>query len=144
MDKKITLPNEVFIEEVARLLESGRDVTFTPKGNSMLPFIRGDRDSVTLRKFPQVQVGDIVLVRLQDRYVLHRICSKDGDKLVLMGDGNISGTETCTQDDVIGTVTLIHKGSRSASPSKGRVWRTLRPVRRYLLAIYRRIIPKQI
>ena len=60
---KIVLPNEVFLEEVAVLLDEGREVTLSPKGSSMLPFIREGRDSVVLRKEPAVHKGDIVLVR---------------------------------------------------------------------------------
>ena len=138
MDKKI-LPNEVLLEEAGRLLDEGREVTFTPLGSSMLPFIRGGKDSVTLAKKPQVEVGDIVLVRLPGRYVLHRIIERDGDRLTLMGDGNIVGTESCTCADVMGTVVAILKGKRKVIPGKGRPWRFLKPVRRYILAIYRRL-----
>ena len=61
-----TLPNEVLLGEISALLAEGREVAFTPKGTSMLPFIRGGRDSVTLKKLAEVKVGDIVLVRLPD------------------------------------------------------------------------------
>ncbi|MBQ7459541.1 MAG: S24/S26 family peptidase [Bacteroidales bacterium] len=131
------LPNEILLEEVGALLGEGREVAFTPKGTSMLPFIRGGKDTVTLKKLEQVEVGDIVLVRLADeRYVLHRVIGIDGDALLLMGDGNVYGTESCTLANVMGTVVLINKHK----PSRGRIWRWLKPVRRYLLGIYRRLI----
>ena len=139
MDKRV-LPNEVLLEEAGKLLDEGRDVTFTPLGSSMLPFIRGGKDSVTLRKMPSAQVGDIVLVRLPGRYVLHRIIALEGEKVTLMGDGNLVGTENCTTADIMGTVTAIQKGKRSVTPGKGRFWRALKPFRRYILAIYRRLI----
>ena len=136
MNKK-TLPNSVMLEEAGILLEEGREVSFTPLGSSMLPFIRGGKDAVTLRKMPDVAVGDIVLVRLPGpSYVLHRVIGREGDGLTLMGDGNLSGTESCTTKDVLGTVTAI--GSRK--PGKGTLWRRLKPFRRIILAIYRRII----
>ena len=139
MDKRV-LPNHVLLEEAAALMEEGREVCFTPLGNSMLPFIRGGKDSVQVKKLPDVEVGDIVLERLPDRYVMHRVFSRDGDRLVLMGDGNVAGTESCTTADILGTVTAIHKGKRTIQPGKGRLWRSLLPIRRYILAIYRRII----
>lgn len=139
MDKRV-LPNEVLLEEAGKLLDEGRDVTFTPLGSSMLPFIRGGKDSVTLRKMPSAQVGDIVLVRLSGRYVLHRIIALEGEKVTLMGDGNLVGTENCRLPDIMGTVTAIQKGKRSVTPGKGRFWRVLKPFRRYILAIYRRLI----
>ena len=139
MDKKV-VANQVLLEDAAVLMNEGREVNFTPLGSSMLPFIRGGKHSVVLRKMPDVEVGDIVLVRMAGpRYILHRIIEKDGSNLSLMGDGNISGTEKCTTGDVLGTVTAVIKGKRKVIPGKGRWWRALKPIRRYLLAIYRRI-----
>ena len=138
-----TLPNEIILEEVARLLDEGREVVFRPKGSSMLPFIRGERDSVALQRREDVAVGDIVLVRLPGpRYVLHRVIalSPDGEKLTLMGDGNIRGTEESRATDVIGTVSrLLREGGRSVRPGSARLWRALLPVRRLLLGVYRRL-----
>lgn len=139
MDKR-TVANEVLLEEAAALMLEGREVTLTPLGSSMLPFIRGGKDAVRLRKNPTVAVGDIILVRLPGRYVLHRLIRKDGDRLTLMGDGNLAGTETCTKADVLGTVVAIERGSRVVKPGNGLWWRRLKPFRRYILAIYRRII----
>ena len=139
MDKRV-LPNKVLLEEAGQLLDEGREVTFTPLGSSMLPFIRGGKDSVTLRKMASAEVGDIVLVRLPGRYVLHRIIALDGEKVTLMGDGNLSGTELCTRADIMGTVTAIQRGKRNVTPGKGRFWRVLKPFRRYILGVYRRLI----
>ena len=132
-----TLPNDILLEEVGTLLEEGREVTFTPKGSSMLPFIRGDRDSVTLKKPGKLEVGDIVLVRLPGpHYVLHRVLHINGEDIEIMGDGNIAGTEKCRRGDVMGVAALVS----GRKPTKGRLWRWLKPVRRYILAIYRRLI----
>ena len=140
MDKRV-IANEVLLEEAATLMAEGREVSFTPLGSSMLPFIRGGRDSVTLRKQDSVAVGDIALVRLPGpRYVLHRVIGVTPEQVTLMGDGNLSGTETCPPEEVLGTVTAIQRGKRVVTPGSGRWWRTLKPFRRYILAIYRRII----
>ena len=138
MDKQV-VANDVLIPELGRLLAEGLEVEFQPKGRSMLPFIRGDRDSVVMRKFPEVSVGDIVLARASGHFVLHRVFSVEGDVLTLMGDGNIRGTETCRRGDVLGTVTAIIRSGRPHAPGNGRLWRTLLPVRRYLLAVIRRL-----
>lgn len=140
---KITIPNEILIPEVGRLLAEGREVEMRPKGNSMLPFIRQEKDSVVLKKKDNVEKGDIVLVDLGGRYVLHRIIAEDGERLTLMGDGNIRGTESCTKDNVLGTVVkIVRPGGKSVTPSKGKLWKALLPVRRYLLAFYRRVWTK--
>ena len=140
--RKLTLPNAVLLEEAATLLDEGREVCFVPKGNSMLPFIRGGKDSVVLEKKATVEVGDIALVRLPERrYVLHRVVKAGPEEVVLMGDGNWKGQERCRPADVLGTVAYIVKGDRRIRPGKARFWALLRPFRRYILAIYRRILP---
>ncbi|MBR5384710.1 MAG: S24/S26 family peptidase [Bacteroidales bacterium] len=139
MDRRV-VPNNVLLEDVASLLDEGREVVLAPKGNSMLPFIREGRDSVALRKLGDVETGDIVLVRLAGRYVMHRVVAIDGERLTLMGDGNVGLKEHCTVADVIGTVVWIVRGNKKFKPGKGRLWRALCPLRRVLLALYRRLI----
>lgn len=140
MDKRV-IPNDILLGEVAALLREGREAVITPTGNSMLPFIRGGTDRVVLRRTDDVAVGDIILVHAGDRYILHRVIAREGDALTLMGDGNLRGTERCAVTDVVGTVTeIIRPSGSSRAPGKGRLWRALKPVRRYLLAIYKRLI----
>ncbi len=121
------------------LLDEGKDVEMTPKGNSMLPFIRGGRDSVLLTKPSKpLESGDIVLFKVNGHYVMHRILEVNGDRLLIMGDGNIGNTESCGVGDVIGLVTEIHKpGGKIVKPGKARFWRRLRPIRRIILAFYK-------
>ncbi|MBQ8657344.1 MAG: hypothetical protein IJ527_09910 [Prevotella sp.] len=146
-----TLPNNVAIENVRMLVDEGRSVILPVKGNSMLPFIIGDRDSVELKKTEHVSVGDVVLAWVDgSRYVIHRVISRTPDGgLTLMGDGNISGTEHTTERDVVakafwrvqpdGRKNLLYNNSTGV-----RLWRQLLPVRRWLLAIYRRTVLKLI
>ena len=139
MDKK-TVPNDVLLEEAATLLGEGREVVLSPRGQSMLPFIREGRDAVVLKLRDDVQVGDIVLARLPGRYVLHRVFGVEGGRLTLMGDGNVGLKEHCGKEDILGTVVAIERGEKTIIPGKGSFWRALLPVRRYILAIYRRLI----
>lgn len=139
MEKRV-LPNKVLLEEVAALVAQGKDVVFTPKGNSMLPFIRGDRDSVRLSACGEPEKGDIILARHDGRYVLHRVVSVGEKTLLLMGDGNLQGTERVLRSDILGKVTaILRENGRTVIPGKGRLWRVLKPLRRYILGIYRRI-----
>ena len=133
---------DLYMSGLETLLMEGRKVEMTPKGSSMLPFIKGDRDSVVLTKPAKpFEVGDIVLAKVGGRYIMHRIFSVKGNDLTLMGDGNIRGTESCASSDVIGLVTEIHKeNGKVVKPGKGALWRTLMPLRRYILAIYKRVI----
>ena len=139
MDKR-TIPNEILLGEVAAVLQDGREAVIIPTGNSMLPFIRGGVDRVVLRKMTAVAVGDIVLAKIGDSYILHRLIARDGDAITLMGDGNLRGTESCRPQDILGTVTgIIRPSGRARTPGKGRLWRILKPLRRYLLAACRRL-----
>ncbi len=133
---------DLYMSGLETLLMEGREVEMTPKGSSMLPFIKGDRDSVVLTKPSKpFEVGDIVLAKAGGRYIMHRVFSVEGNDLTLMGDGNIRGTESCASSDVIGLVTEIHKeNGKVVKPGKGALWRTLIPFRRYILAIYKRVI----
>ncbi|MBM6882838.1 S24/S26 family peptidase [Bacteroides caecigallinarum] len=148
--KKLVMPNEIILGEVERLLSQGTMVTINTKGCSMLPFIVGERDSVVLKSYGEPRIGDIALAHLDNGvYVLHRIINISDDGFVtLMGDGNIRGTENCHISRLCGkAVTVVRKGKR-CNPDSGSwrlmyiVWRKLLPVRRYLLAIYRRLLIK--
>lgn len=139
--EKVEIPNEVLIPEIGKLLGEGREVELRPKGNSMLPFIRQGKDSVVLKKKASIAEGDIVLADLGSRFVLHRVIKEEGECLTLMGDGNVKGVEKCRKKDVLGTVvTILRNGKKEVVPSKGKVWRMLLPIRRYLLAFYRRVL----
>ena len=138
--------NEI-IEEAIRLVREGVSVTLPVNGNSMLPFIIGGKESVIMQGLGLIDVGDVVLAWVDGcRYVVHRIIRIDGDRVTLMGDGNLVGTEHCRMDDVKARVThvvdakerthYLYKGWRKLA---AKVWYWLRPVRRYLLAIYRRL-----
>ena len=135
------------IEEAIRLVREGVSVTLPVNGNSMLPFIIGGKESVILQGPGVVDVGDMVLAWVDGcRYVVHRIIRIDGDRVTLMGDGNVAGTEHCLLNDIKARVThvvdekehkhYIYKGWRKQA---AKVWYWLRPVRRYLLAIYKRL-----
>ena len=138
----VTLDTDLYMKGIEMFIREGKDVEMAPKGSSMLPFIKGGRDSVLItRPSERLEVGNIVLARIGERYIMHRIFAVEGGSLTLMGDGNINGTETCAVKDVIGQVVEVHKeNGRVVKVGKGRLWRFLRPVRRFLLAFYKRVI----
>ena len=141
------MSDDTIIEEAIRLVGEGVCVTLPVNGHSMLPFIIGGQESVILQKPVQSKNGDVVLAWVNDgRYVVHRIIAIEGDAVTLMGDGNLSGTEHCALKDVKAKVT--HVVGADEKPHDlycrwrrvaARLWWHLRPVRRYLLAIYRRL-----
>lgn len=145
---KRNIPNEILLPEVARLINQGHTVTITVRGNSMTPFLVNQRDCIVLGPFSEsdLQPGVAVLAReKQGRIVFHRIIRRQGEELTLMGDGNLLVTEQTSLTDVMGImVAAIRKGKEY--PCSGRTWRwysfwwmKLTPVRRWLLAIFRRV-----
>lgn len=141
---ELLLNNRQFFTEITRMLAEGETVTIKAKGNSMFPFITGGRDSVVLRSDGNVGTGDIVLAKVEGKgHVVHRVYRVDGDRFVLMGDGNLHERECCDREDVKGKVVMILRGGKAvgcSSPSmkaKSALWRRLLPVRRYLLFVCR-------
>lgn len=141
------IKDNIIIQEAIKLVEDGICVTFPVDGRSMLPFIIGGKESVILEKPSKPEKGDIVLAWVDNcRYVVHRIIDIQGDDITLMGDGNICGTEKCLSSDIKAKITHIvdAKGNRHQVDSKNYkwgslLWNYLRPVRKYLLFIYKHI-----
>ena len=161
------IENDILIPEIARLLAEGKEVRFTPSGVSMRPYIEGDSDSVILKQLNRPpRVGDILLARVtvhrtpytvhntHTTYVLHRLIRIENDRTpytvhrtpityILQGDGNLSGEERCSSGDILGTVIRIENPQgRRKLLTRGRLWFYLRPLRKYLLKIYRHSLLK--
>lgn len=136
----VVSPDDQNLAQVPHLLEEGKVVVLKElKGNSMLPFIRGGKDSVRLRKPEGVKVGDIVLAVFGGRPIVHRVIAINGTKVTLMGDGNLKGTEKGDLSEVLGIVDqIISPSGRCRKPNKGKLWRRLLPLREYLLKVYRK------
>ena len=145
--RTVDIPNDILLSHVRQLIEEGHTVTIRVKGVSMRPFLEGGRDSVVLAAATTLKKGDVVLAEYRPgKYVLHRIIQIEGNTLTLMGDGNLKETEKCCTDNIAGVaVALIRKGRKIDCGSRkwknhSMIWLALHPVRRYLLAIYRRTI----
>ena len=122
--------------EVAEMLAQGRQVTIPVKGVSMLPFIVGERDLVVLEAAQQYKKDDIVLFCIGGRWILHRIIEV----------GPKGHVERPLWSNIHGrAVSVLRHGKKPVNPYSGlnifllRCWNLLRPVRRYLLYIYRHL-----
>ena len=113
--EKMVVDNDLFFSDVLQVLEQGRRVTIPVKGFSMLPFIRGTKDLVILEK---AGVGDGVPYN-HEHVLRNQILAK--------------------------AVEILRDGKRSVDPYSPRqlrlvhFWQWLRPVRRYILFIYRHL-----
>ena len=148
MTKTIVKDKGLMIEEIRTLVSEGKTVTLTVKGNSMNPFIVHLRDRMTIGpwKDEDIRKGTVALVKdTRGSYVIHRIIKRDKDRVVLLGDGNIGFTETATLDNVIGIMHNIDRKGRIWTPQStlwrlySWFWMTLTPLRRYPLALWRKL-----
>ncbi len=147
MKQTISFKNADFLPEVLKLINEGHTVTLPLGGVSMRPFLEDGRDKALLTKATTPHVGDPVLAMIDQRYyVLHRVVKIEGGKVTLLGDGNLT-PEHCTVDDIVASVVgFYRKGQSKLDPVNGRkwkayswIWMRLLPVRRWLLAFYRRV-----
>lgn len=144
-ESKRVIPNRIIFGEVLNIISNKKEAVLRTKGNSMLPFIKGEKDYIILSGYETLEVGDIVMARVSNgRYIVHRIYKIENDLYILMGDGNLSGQENCRERDIIAKVTaIIRGGTREISTSSAifrkvsSIWRFLLPIRKYLLAVYR-------
>lgn len=132
------MSNREMFSVVRDLLLEGAPVRVSVKGQSMLPFFRSG-STVALRPIREEDFRkyNVVLADTGRNFVIHRIISLDGDTVTLLGDGNIYGTESMTRDKVYGIIDCSRVHIFFA-----RIWLWLRPVRRFPLAIIRRVTPR--
>lgn len=133
------------LSEAIRLVGEGVEVTFPVNGRSMRPFIEGGRDSVVLVRPTNVKPMDVVLAKTDDgRYVIHRVMEMAGNRVTLMGDGNLQGREHTECKQIYAKVThVVHPNGYKRSLYTSfiqfvqKMWVSLLPLRRYLLKLYR-------
>ncbi|MCL2596128.1 MAG: S24/S26 family peptidase [Paludibacter sp.] len=141
------ISNNLFFSEIEKILSAGENVSIAIKGRSMMPLLNSKRDVVVLTPVGRqmLAVGQIVIFRYKGRHLLHRIIKINAENITIQGDG-VRSTETATSDDIVGIVRKIirQNGRKITLPNRWenfyfRFWFMLKPFRRYLLAIYRRV-----
>lgn len=133
------MDNRTAFGAVRDLLLAGERVRIGVCGQSMLPFFRSG-EVICLRPLREgdLRRGNVVLARTErGSYVVHRIYRIDGDRITLLGDGNLRGTEHVDRSMVYGTVDCGRAHRLLAL-----AWMALRPLRRYPLGLLRRMCRK--
>ncbi len=131
-----TIANRELFGIVRDTLLEGNTVRVAVNGQSMLPFFRSG-STITLRPVREEDIRkySVVMADAGDSFVVHRIIEVGEDEVVLLGDGNYIGTERVSRDKIYGVVDCSAMHIFFA-----KIWLWLRPVRRYPLAIFRRIL----
>ena len=140
------------MEEIRTLISEGRTVELTAKGYSMNPFIMHLRDIIVLGpwKDEEIRKGCVVLARIdKGDYVIHRIISREGESITLMGDGNVALTEKAHITNIIARMYSVKRKGRTYR-ADGLAWRLyswfwmlITPVKRYPLALWRKLHQQQ-
>ena len=148
-NRLIQIENQVLISEITRIFNvmGKKSVTIVARGYSMRPFIEDRRDKVILTPPRTPMIGDVVLAKIgESRYALHRVIKEENGIYTMQGDGNPTYmTETFRMEDIIAVAdSFIRKGKRIETTSRtwraySFMWRMLKPFRRIILGIYRRV-----
>ena len=145
---KLVVHNDEFFAQVLARLDEGLTATIPVKGYSMLPFIRGSKDLVVLEKANgEIGKDDIVLFRMNGRYIMHRVLKKEADgRYDIQGDGVWLGHEHPSREQILAKViSIVRAGKRPQDPYTKRqlrlvhAWQSLGRLRRYILFIYRHL-----
>ena len=131
-----TIANRELFGIVRDTLLEGSTVRVAVNGQSMLPFFRSG-STITLRPVREEDIRrySVVMADAGDSFVVHRIIEVGENVVTLLGDGNYIGTERVTRDKIYGVVDCSAPHLFFA-----KIWLWLRPVRRFPLAIFRRIL----
>lgn len=130
------IANRELFSVVRDALLDGEVVRVAVKGESMLPFFRSG-STITLRPLREgdLRKYNVVLADAGHGFVVHRIIEVGEEVVTLLGDGNIYGTERVAPDKIYGIVDCS-----SSHIFFAKIWLLLRPLRRFPLAIFRRLM----
>ena len=145
LNKAVSLDD--IIDLITKKLDEGGNVTFTPKGGSMLPTLRDGKDSVVLAK-PQGRLKrfDVPLYKRKNgEYVLHRIVKLNSDgSYVMCGDNQLVYEYGITDGQIIGVMTsFCRNGKIYTTQSKGyKLYVRLRHYTRFFRRCYFYVVRK--
>lgn len=130
------IANRELFSIVRDTLLEGNTVRVSVNGQSMLPFFRSG-STITLRPVNEEDIRkyNVVMADAGHAFVVHRIIEISDNAVTLLGDGNYIGTERVSRDKIYGVVDCS-----AAHIFFAKIWLWLRPVRRYPLAIFRRVL----
>jgi ATP-binding cassette subfamily B protein len=120
------------------LLKDGRTTLFRMHGNSMYPIMReGDVGMVQQCDPEKLRVGDIVVFRLKDTYIAHRLLriQKNGALtfFTARGDKNLFNDPPFTAEAIAGQIVQITRGNKIIDTNQKKVQTALNTTFRSLL-----------
>ena len=145
------LEREFRLDDVMPLIKeklaSGHEVTFSPRGTSMLPFLKEGRDSITLKAPPaKLKKYDIPLYqRKNGQYILHRVV-RVGETYTCVGDNQFALEKGVEHSQIIGVCTTVQRNGKPNKSINSPLWRVYAVIWNYtrfprhvFVAVLRRI-----
>ncbi len=140
------LNNEWMFTQVENALNARQDVRIRLVGWSMYPFLSPKTDILVLAPVQpeELRPMDIVLAKVGNNYILHRLIRQEGNNWLMQGDANIGIEEIVSPDDVIGKLVQVERNGNKVvdynKPQwkwKGRCWVCLSFCRGTILHLFR-------
>lgn len=119
-------------------LAAGQRVCFSPRGTSMLPMLRQEKDRVELSLLtePPKKYDVLLYQSANGNYILHRAVSV-GDTVICIGDNQFLREAGIRREQIIGVVSGFYRGERYWSVRQWdyrlycRLWHFSRPLRHF-------------
>lgn len=127
MHKVKNIKSAELFPAISEMLLNGQKVRITVTGNSMMPFLMENRDSVELSgaAIDDLHFGQIALIRRIDGvYILHRIVLKVKSSFYLAGDAQCWVEGPLMPDQLVAVVTNLWRKDKLISPSNI-IWQIL-------------------
>ena len=101
-------------KQIEDILNERGELTYTNRGTSMLPMLREKRDVFTIKKkTDRCRENDVVLFKLNGKYILHRVVKVYADHYTMLGDNCESYERNIKEEDVIGVLVSFYRDGKS-------------------------------
>jgi signal peptidase len=120
MHKVKSVKSSELFPAIGELLQNNQNVRITVTGNSMMPFLRENIDSVELSSavIEDLHFGQVALIRRNDGvYILHRVILKVKGSFYLAGDAQCWVEGPLLPEQLIAVVTNIWRKDKQVSSS---------------------------
>lgn len=136
-----------FVSMLRQLVEEGHEVSLLISGNSMLPFLIHERDTIYFKQPARpLKPGDMVFYqRLTGQYVMHRIYRIRSDGYYLLGDAQQQVEGPLRREQIFALVTKVRRKGKMLREGDlcwmffQYFWRWLRPLRWKILSCYHKL-----
>lgn len=113
-EKRVSLSFDDAFDIISEKIKNGGEVSFSPKGISMLPILKPSCDTVTISAAcEKPKKGDVVFYRRKDgSFVLHRIIREAGGSFVMCGDNQFRLEKGVDEKQIIGILKRLEHNNK--------------------------------